>query len=787
MVKPVQKAEINNFVQGLVTEASPLNFPPNASKEEENFELNRDGSRQRRFGIGFETDYVARSTGYNIAGISSAAVSSFKWVGAGRNPLNEFAVVQIGNHVDIYNLGVDSLSGDGFLGSVTLTGVIGNQPFSYSDIEGFLVVSAGTDTIHIIEYDAGAFLYTQERLLTRDLWGVYDGFENNAGTARPTALSDEHLYNLRNQGWSIPRKAKDGIQKDPITLFRDYMEGFAYIFDGVDYVYDPVYDKGYPSNTDSVYTAIEFTPSIYVGGFTDPFEAVVPALWEDRSGLAVQAAKGYFIIDVLRRGSSRIQANSNNLIQYPELTFDFTTLPEDTTSGGVSLTQDFAGRIFYAGFTGEVTGADERSPNLSSYVFFSQVVKNRTDFSKCYSEGDPTSREGSDIVDTDGGFFRVSGAKKIVGMRVQGGSLFIIADNGVWRVVGGSDYGFTATNYKVDKISNFGGLSESSIVEVNDQIYYWGEEGIFQIAKNQYGDWTVSNISEKLVQKGYNGLLANDKKGVVGIYESSSKKIRWLVGFNKLRNDTSDVREVVFDLLLGAFSLNTIKKIANSPEAVGYVTVPPYNLITNQEGVVVEGDPVVANADPVTVDELVRLYKPSSIKLITLHSVDGFGNVGYTFSQYKNPKFLDWEEADGVGVDAKAYLLTGTLTAGDSSIYKQTPYLVMHFLKTESGVELVGDELVPSGRSSCFIRSQWDWANSANSGKWSDLFQAYRYKKPIFIVDANDPYDNGFETVVTKNKLRGRGRALSIYMETEPERDCIILGWSLSMTGNRLA
>ncbi len=43
-----------SFIKGLVTEASPLTFPENASIDEQNFVLNRDGSRSRRLGIDYE-------------------------------------------------------------------------------------------------------------------------------------------------------------------------------------------------------------------------------------------------------------------------------------------------------------------------------------------------------------------------------------------------------------------------------------------------------------------------------------------------------------------------------------------------------------------------------------------------------------------------------------------------------------------------------------------------------------------------------------------------------------
>src|SRR5690606_19440481 len=112
-------------------------------------------------------------------------------------------------------------------------------------------------------------------------------------------------------------------------------------------------------------------------------------------------------------------------------------------------------------FKGGVIEGDARSPDYTNYVFFSTLVKNKQDLPKCYQEGDPTSREASDIIDTDGGFLRISEAKDILSMSNIGSSLIVIASNGVWSIDGGSDYGFSATNHKVTKISTFGGISAS--------------------------------------------------------------------------------------------------------------------------------------------------------------------------------------------------------------------------------------------------------------------------------------------------------------------------------------
>ena len=40
-----------NYIGGLWTESSPLNFPENTSQIEQNFKINPDGTRERRLGL----------------------------------------------------------------------------------------------------------------------------------------------------------------------------------------------------------------------------------------------------------------------------------------------------------------------------------------------------------------------------------------------------------------------------------------------------------------------------------------------------------------------------------------------------------------------------------------------------------------------------------------------------------------------------------------------------------------------------------------------------------------
>ena len=46
------------FVKGMVTEASPLTYPEDASYDEDNMILYRKGNRSRRLGIDFEPGYT---------------------------------------------------------------------------------------------------------------------------------------------------------------------------------------------------------------------------------------------------------------------------------------------------------------------------------------------------------------------------------------------------------------------------------------------------------------------------------------------------------------------------------------------------------------------------------------------------------------------------------------------------------------------------------------------------------------------------------------------------------
>jgi len=761
MPKKGQRVEINTFIQGLITEASPLNYPVNASIDEDNFELNRDGTRDRRLGLNLEPTFSKVNTGVSSSTISLNSVNSFRWGAVNGLTNRDFVVVQVTNKLYFFNADEPIISTNGYVGTITLSSLSTSIRFSFAALEGKLIVASGAQTIAVITYNSSAntFSATYERLKTRDVWGVQvtsSSYESDI-SYRGTTLPAEHMYNLQNQSWGIPRKLKTGSLTNPIEKYKTDL--------GV-----------YPSNSEMVWAGLSMATAT---ASTDPYEYMFTNLYTEALGANVKAAKGYYIIDLLDRGDSREAAFAANASKYPSLSLSTVALPTDRTPKGATCVETFAGRVFYAGFDDEVVGGDARSPILSDHIAFSMLVKSYSDVFKCHQEGDPTSRESFDLVDTDGGIIKIGGARGILALKNVESHLIVIARNGVWAISGGSDYGFTASNYKVSKISNFGGISANSVVVHGGQVFYWAYDGVYVVGKTQVGDIEVNSITDKTIKTFYDKIPSEAKETAFGAYDQYTKKIRWLYKSGPFFTSTSITRELILDLSINAFYTTTIQRSTNRDvEVVGMFVSNAFTFAGLTEAVLSGSDLVYSGTDLVVSTSNVRSSDDQSLRYVTL--IEESGVVKISFSYYQDTTFVDWKALDGIGVDAKAYVLTGSQIAEDSGMEKQIPYLIMHFRKTESGVI----SFAPDHQSSCLVRSQWNWANSLRSNKWSPQFQAYRYRQLRLVEHENDDFDNGYETVVSKSKLRGKGKAFALYFETEPGKDCRIIGWNLTINAN---
>tara|TARA_R110000772_G_scaffold144025_1_gene253578 strand:- start:9378 stop:11765 length:2388 start_codon:yes stop_codon:yes gene_type:complete len=779
--------EVNAFVKGLITEASPLTFPENASLDEQNFILNRDGSRQRRLGM----DLQGSSRILPSIGLGEKATSAYQWKDVGGIANLSFIVCQVGTTLLFYSedpdFNVPQFHSELDMSSVVPFATENIPQVDMASIDGVLVVAEGDGNILAVTYQENidTFVPSTFRLKIRDLFGIQVAYQRNERTRYledgstkfypfrqiDDMLDDDalqvrpfrddspnlHFYNLRNQSWGrvresvrLPSKAEGVL--DPIQEFDD-----TTLF--------------LPSNADAVPTGL-INYSEELGA---PVRFVAKEL-----GLSPQssssAARGFFIIDALQRGFSRKQQYDLMFEEAAgDLTVDLTApLIADNTIGGAKCVAEFAGRAWYGGFSGDTFYPDSRSPRLSSFVMFSQLVKGSSDLNKCYQKNDPTYEKEADLLATDGGFIKLDGAFGIQRLVSLGNSLIVFATNGIWAISGGTDEGFTAESYIVKKITDQGIIAPQSLVVINDNCMFWGEEGIYLLAPADLGGYSAKNITNTTIQKKYESIPVEQRKSAYGIHDKYENTARWVYGIKAVGNTSS---ELILNLDLQAFSVNVMQPVSvTSPVILAPITVPPFKTGTAPSDVYVGIDPVLSGTDEVFINEKSSVSAQRETYYFTLTSED---RLAVGFAAYTDENFLDWKTSDGIGIDAEAYLITGYGPQGDFQRRKQVTKLTSYMLKTEDGFEMDGEDIVPSNPSSCIVQARWDWHNSPNGNRWGRENQIYKNKRLYIPDDVSDGYDDGELVITTKTKLRGHGKTLSLLFKTEPEKACKLLGWSM--------
>jgi len=474
------------------------------------------------------------------------------------------------------------------------------------------------------------------------------------------------------------------------------------------------------------------------------------------------SAKGRVIIDLLSRGAKRGEVYEPPLDVISALPF---TPKQDITPDSASTIAEFAGRVFYAGFSGQVTDGDEKSPRLNNYVAFSQLIEYKQQASQCYQVADPTSPDDSEVVATDGGIIRISEATNIVGMTSVSNSLLVFAENGVWQLLGGNDFGFSADNYQIIKVSERGCVSPQSIVNVSEAVMYWSSDGIY-LCEAAQGFYAAKDITSNTIKTFYTAIT--DTKSAFGNYDDFTKTVHWTY---------EDGKELTYKLNFQAWSTNVMAD--TNIKIRGNVEVSPFVGGKVIDPITVSGVAVTVSSDPVIITRGVKLNKRTETKYLTIRP----DNNTFTFASYNDTTFIDWNGVSTFGDDAYAFMQGSHFTGGISNRAKQSPYVTFHFNKTETGFDA---EYEPIGSSSCLVQTSWDWSNSSNSNKQGREFQAYRFRRHYMPENNLDGFDNGFETVVTKNKVRGRGKALSVLIKTEPLKDCQLIGWEQEVTINAM-
>ena len=212
MAQSLTQKVVNTFIKGLITEAGELTFPENASVDELNCDLFRDGSRRRRLGAALEDSFVLSS--FTIS--DTTTINTDRWVNVGGQAGLEFLIVQAGATLYFYSKASLPYSSHEeaatiSLGTYEVSGGVGaaNAHCQFTSINGALVVSSpAINTIYVERNNfTGALTVTKINFKTRDFdWiGVKSEYTANSATA-----TIQRQYDTYNTGWSLALKTTYG-------------------------------------------------------------------------------------------------------------------------------------------------------------------------------------------------------------------------------------------------------------------------------------------------------------------------------------------------------------------------------------------------------------------------------------------------------------------------------------------------------------------------------------------------------------------------------------------------
>lgn len=717
----------NTFVKGLITEASEMTFPENASSDELNCDLLKNGARRRRKGLVFEDnyqlssftvqagDFVHTETWYNVSGLSGV----------------EFLVVQRNNMVYFYDKSAQAVSAAQKSFSLNLYDYdiandydAADEPISASSLNGYLILTSPAINPIRIKYTLSTDTIAVEviTIKIRDLEYVYKGTIAPDDSPELSALGGStssadfinYKYDLLNMGWSSDNNGRAG------TAF-EYWDAER---------------SDYPPRN----------AAWWIGKNSDGNQ-LIPNFERIDAGNTL-APNGHYILDFFSKNRSGASGVSG--------------IATVTETARFRATASYAGRIWYAGLDSSTNGGK---------IFFSKVIEDETDFGKCYAIADPTAEDTAGVVASDGGYLVIPDAANIRVLFSSGSLLYVFAQNGVWAI-GGVDNVFKANEFFVKKISNFGLYSQRTLVNALGTPIFWDTSGIYTISVNEKGEG-LQLLSDGI--KTYFDSIPNNKKlEATAVFDRISKRVYWMFPSSTETVSHKFNEILVLDLQLEAyFPWRISDATGTTPYLMGGFFLSGFGSTQTEYNVLSGADQVIAGSDTV----VQTLSAESGIVSSDIKFLVKTSDNKLTMAEFTGDEFLDWGSAN-----FSSYAETGYDFMGDASIRKNSPYITTYMRRTEQNFVLQNDEYVPDFPSSCLLTVKWDL--SRDSSRWSEPMQIYRLiNYPI--PDPNDlTFNYPYDTIVSRTKIRGKGRVLRMRFESEQGKDFYLIGWESIIAAN---
>lgn len=713
----LQQKVTNTFIKGLITEAGELTFPENASIDELNCELFRDGSRRRRKGITIEDSNTLSTFTVN----ESTTVAVGEWENVGNNASKTYLALQSGTRLYFYNKGQFPYSGQRVSGSINLlnyeiagsTGVAFSECQFASILGALVVVNKSMKPLYVEETDSG-FSVTVLDCEIRDLeWMTCkDGYDKGVPTDEVTS---QRKYDTANSGWAgdlglAALGAYIASQGEYPPLTHPWFSG---------------------KDADGDFSVTEWL-KVY-------------------SGTSL-IGNGHFILDLFNRDRNDAFSYSGTGAPGEDL-----GLEVEVEQSRFTTVAAFSNRVFFSGLT---------SSKNTGKIYYSQTLQNLCDMGNFYQQNDPTSEEISDLLETDGGYIAIPDAREIKRLYAFRNSLFIFAENGVWQVKGVDDV-FSPTAYSVSRITELGIASPTSFTPAEGVPFWWSRHGIHTLSFDEFGTASEQNLSISTVQTFWNAIDSTAKDTVRATYDRVNKKILWLYKNNAEPIANKYNKVLILDVTLQAFYPWTfVDKGEDTDYVLGFAFYTGYGAGDVVLNVISADDEVVVGSDDVVSTQETPL---SQAGISVVFIIRDTSETKLTMGLVNEDTFYDWGTENYV-----SYAVTG-YDFFDSLIVKKTaPYLVFYSRETETGWVLQDDgSYLPDNPSSLYVSCYWDFKKLPSSIPQ----QVYRRRQPIIVDETDlDSFGSPSTVLTSRIRVRGRGTSLRVKLESEEGKDFIYLG-----------
>lgn len=821
----------NNFIAGLNTQATALNFPANAVIDQDNCIFSERGIVSRRYGVDFENNYVT-----NTQDRTNLAQSTFYWKNASGDGTTNLVVQQNGGTLTFYDTNAKSSLSEGIISTTialssyqssgSTTDNLNQNECQYATGLGYLFVVHPYCDPFYIQYNPSTNDFTSSIIsfTTRDVYGIT---ETGLVNTEPTSLTDNHEYNLLNQGWTVDKiNTFANCTSTPSAPTLSTSTTGGSIASGTVYVkitYVNAAGETLPS-LQATQATTGSTSTVTVAAPVNPSSNTIPSVG-NITGYNVYAAEttsvvlqnttpipysqSYTITSLVTGTAS--PPTTNTAIAYPsnaEVWWTFndannlfnpasmylsvgagsSPAPQGffrlnpwnteratvcTNQAGVTLTLTGSGIDTSSGtirptatafFAGRVWYSGVNAPGYNGLVYFTRVVQDKNDFGWCAATNDPTSQTLFNFVPSDGGIISIPEAGTIYKMIPLGPNLIVFGAHGVWAITGSSGVGFAADNYNVANLSYMRSISTNSYVVADGNIYWWNDSDINILTQGQTG-YVVESISYNTIKDFYISIPLSSIKLARGDYNPRTHIIQWLYTSKAASDLTSTY---TFDRVL---SFNLLSKAfytwtvdTTQASINSIVVIEGAGSVVGTSTIVDAASDTVVDASGDTVDTF--QFAQSQVETVTkyLCSYPSSGSYKFTFAEAIQNTFHDWVYLSGV--DYSSYFTTGYLVLTQGERRFQSNYIYVFNDLTN---------ITTDGANSYTFQAKWDYGNVGNSGMWT---QKQTISQTIVHNETN------YSASRRRLKVRGNGISLQFSFYSVTGKPFAFVGWSTYDTSN---